>query len=66
MKKFAKSFFMAVTAILLLAGCSNIEENDATVSGMSEGGKAVLEIGIDGLTNSAARSARTILSLIHI
>lgn len=60
MKKFAKSFFMAVTALMLLAGCSNIEENDATVSGMSEGGKAVIEIGIDGLTNSAARSARTI------
>ncbi len=57
MKKFAKSFLLAAAALMLFAGCSNL--GDATVSG--EDGKAVITIGVDGITNSASRNAsRTI------
>ena len=56
MKKFFKSFLMAAAALMLFAGCSNIE--DATVSGTSD--KAVITIGIDGITESVNRSARNI------
>ena len=48
MKKFVKSFFMAAAALLLFAGCSNIVDDDVTVSGMSEMGEATLKISIEG------------------
>ena len=60
MKKFVKSFFIAAAALILFAGCSNIEENDATVYGEEVGGKSVLTIGIEGYTSTSARTARTI------
>lgn len=56
MKKFVKSFLMAATALMLLAGCNGLI--DATVSGDPD--KAVITIGIDGITESANRSARNI------
>ena len=56
MKKFAKSFLLAASALLLFAGCSNL--SDGTVSGNSEK-KPVIEIGIEGFSNYSARSART-------
>ena len=56
MKKFVKSFLMAATALMLFAGCNGLI--DATVSG--EPDKAVITIGIDGITETGARNARTI------
>lgn len=56
MKKFVKSFLMAAAALMLFASCNGLI--DATVSG--EPDKAVITIGIDGITDSANRSARNI------
>lgn len=56
MKKFIKSFLMAAAALMLLAGCNGLI--DATVSGDPD--KAVITIGIDGITEATNRSARTI------
>lgn len=56
MKKFIKSFLMAAAALMLLAGCNGLI--DATVSGDPD--KAVITIGIDGITDTANRSARNI------
>ena len=57
MKKFVKSFLLAAAALVLFAGCSNL--NDATVSGDS--GKAVITIGIDGMSSSGSKNvSRTI------
>ena len=56
MKKFFKSFLMAAAALMLFAGCNGLI--DATVSG--EPDKAVITIGIDGITESGVRSARNI------
>lgn len=58
MKKFVKSFLLAASALLLFAGCSNLSEG--TVSGTNDEGKGVISIGIEGYSDSAARSARTI------
>lgn len=60
MKKFVKSFFVAAAALLLLAGCSNIAANDATVSGMSDGGEATLKISIEGREAAADNVSRMI------
>ena len=56
MKKFIKSFLMAAAALMLFAGCNGLI--DATVSG--EPNKAVITIGIDGITEATNRSARNI------
>ena len=56
MKKFIKSFLMAAAALMLLAGCNGLI--DATVSGDPD--KAVITIGIDGITDTTNRSARNI------
>lgn len=56
MKKFARGFLLAASALLLLAGCSNL--SGGTVSGSGEK-KPVIEIDIDGFSNYASRSART-------
>lgn len=56
MKKFIKSFLMAAAALMLFAGCNGLI--DATVSG--EPNKAVITIGIDGITEATNRSARMI------
>ena len=53
MKKFVKSFLLAAAALVLFAGCSNL--NDATVSGDS--GKAVITIGIDDMSSSGSKNA---------
>ncbi len=62
MKKFTKSFFVAATALLLLAGCSNIVNDDARVSGMTDGGESTLKITIEGRENSAARNASRMIN----
>lgn len=56
MKKLIKSFLMAAAALMLLAGCNGLI--DATVSG--DPNKAVITIGIDGITEATNRSARMI------
>ena len=56
MKKFLKSFLTAAAALMLLAGCNGLI--DATVSG--DPNKAVITIGIDGVTDITNRSARNI------
>ena len=62
MKKFAKSFFVTAAALLLLAGCSNIVADDATVSGQTEGGMSTLKISIDGREESSARNASRMIN----
>ncbi len=60
MKKFVKSFLMAAAALMLFAGCSNL--NDATITS-ADSGKAVIKIGIEGVSNSTvvnATKSRTI------
>ncbi len=56
MKKFIKSFLMTAAALMLFAGCNGLI--DATVSG--DPNKAVITIGIDGVTDITNRSARNI------
>lgn len=56
MKKFLKSFLTAAAALMLLTGCNGLI--DATVSG--DPNKAVITIGIDGVTDITNRSARNI------
>lgn len=56
MKKFARSFFLAASALLLLAGCSNL--SGGTVSGSGDK-KPVIEIDIEGFSNYSSKSART-------
>lgn len=60
MKKFVKSFFMAAAALLLFAGCSNIVDDDVTVSGMSEMGEATLKISIEGRESAGNNESRMI------
>lgn len=62
MKKFVKSFFVTAAALLLMAGCSNIAADDATVSGMSEGGETTLKISIEGREDSSARNASRMIN----
>ena len=62
MKKFAKSFFVAAAALLLFAGCSNIADDDVTVSGMTGEGESELIISIDDLAGSSSRSASRMIN----
>ena len=61
MKKFVKSFFLAASALLLLASCNNLGLGDASVDALENEGKAFLTFSIGGVDDSAVRSAaRTI------
>jgi len=62
MKKFVKSFFVTAAALLLMAGCSNIAADDATVSGLSNKGKSTIKLSIDGGEGSVARSVSRMIN----